>query len=187
MYNLKNAYQIVYDSLNIFFDEEKDNILSNISERSLVGQLSHRIKDIIKENYPKNPYHIDIEYNRKQEGKIKTIISKNGEDDFEEIKITCDLIIHTRGIKFNEDNFIAIEMKKNNRPDDEKNKDKYRLIALTKPKSSDDIWSSDGETHPEHVCGYLLGVYIEINIQRRNVIIEFYENGQKKSDRIYDL
>ncbi|MEJ5037688.1 hypothetical protein WH285_12200 [Acinetobacter johnsonii] len=187
MYTIENAYQIVYESLNIFFDEEKDNILSTISERSLVGQLSYRIKDIIKGNYPQTPYHVDIEYNRKQEGKIKTIISKNGKEDFEEIKITCDLIVHTRGMKFDEDNFIAIEMKKSNRPDDEKNKDKYRLIALTKPKSSDDIWSNDGETHPEHVCGYLLGVYIEINIQRRNVIIEFYENGVKKSDHVYDL
>lgn len=69
-------------------------------------------------------------------------------------------------------------MKKSDRTDEEKNKDRYRLIALTKPKNSQEVWSSNGLVHPENVCGYLLGIYIELNLKNENVILEFYEQGR---------
>lgn len=56
-------------------------------------------------------YFADAEYNRKQNGQIKTIIDEN----MEEVKVQCDLILHSRGKNVERDNLIAIEMKKSNR------------------------------------------------------------------------
>jgi hypothetical protein len=44
--------------------------------------------------------------------------------------------------------------------------------------SFDDIWSNDGTTRPEHVCEYLLGYFIELNIARRTYILQEFRNGK---------
>ncbi len=95
------------------------------------------------------------------------------------IRINCDLILHSRGIHPEQDNLIAIEMKKSNRPREEKERDYNRLIALTKD-SFDDIWSFDGHTLPEHVCRYILGVYYEVNIRRHMIIIRYFRKGEER-------
>ncbi len=51
---------------------------------------------------------------------------------------------------------------------------------MTKP-SYDDIWSNDGTTHPEHVCGYRLGVYIELNNKTRTALIDYFMGGERTS------
>ena len=55
----------------------------------------------------------------------------------------------------------------------EKENDKARLVALTKD-SYDGVWSFDGKTLPEHVCGYDLGIYYEIDSKNCLVYIEYY-------------
>lgn len=131
---------------------------------------------LVKTQYKK--YYVDIEYNRNQ-GRVKTIIS----DQFEAVTVNCDLIVHSRGEIIQQDNLLALEMKKANRPATEKNKDRNRLIALTK-SSYDGVWSNDGIALPEHVCGYILGIYYEINIRKNTIQIEYYCNGElfKKYD-----
>lgn len=99
------------------------------------------------------------------------------------ININCDVILHSRGNIIAQDNLIAMEMKKSNRPDEQKTSDKNRLRALTKD-SYDDIWSFDGDTLPKHVCGYIFGFYLEINIQDRECLFECYEKGVKTNDWI---
>jgi len=49
---------------------------------------------------------------------------------------------------------IAFERKKTDRPNQQKETDRKRLRALTK-ESHNGVWSADGETLPEHVCGYV--------------------------------
>jgi hypothetical protein len=95
----------------------------------------------------------------------------------EAIPINCDIIIHSRGEIIYQDNLIALEMKKSVNRESEKNKDKNRLIALTKDKF-DDVWSFDGTSFPEHVCRYGLGVYYEINAAARKVYLEYYMKGK---------
>lgn len=189
MYTLENAYNIIEYSLFNFFKEEKEHIFTNVSERNLVGQLSYRINNFVQYLNQKSTctYYVDIEYNRMQNDQTKVTFSRNRYQDYEPMVITTDLIVHTRGKGFDYDNFIAIEMKKSDRTRGEKDSDRRRLMALTTPKPNNITLSNDSETHPEYVCGYLLGVYIEINIQRKNVIIEFYENGEIKSDLFYNL
>ena len=142
-----------------------------VSERSICGEFKTHFEKFINENF--DGYYCDIEYNRNLNGQIKTIINEN----LEVINIQCDLIIHSRGEKVEQDNILALEMKKSSRPQEEKVKDKNRLIALTK-QTFGDTWSFDGVSLPEHVCRYILGIYYEIDEDDKTVLLEFYERGQ---------
>ncbi|MEX3743726.1 hypothetical protein [Lysinibacillus xylanilyticus] len=164
---------VIFESANSkFLSEQKNFILSGVSERSLCGELmKYLVEEVRKTKFHK--YHVDVEYNRNENRKIKTIMN----DREQIINITCDIIIHSRGENVIQDNLIAIEMKKSTNTISEKNKDRERLIALTKD-TFDNIWSYDGKTFPEHVCRYLLGVYYEINFDSRTISIEYYKKGE---------
>ncbi|MCG6191484.1 hypothetical protein [Maribellus maritimus] len=169
-------HQIFESSTDIFFVDELDNILNNVNERNLCGRLAIYMENLVKQNKISG-YYADPEYNRKQNGQVKTIL----DDEMNVVSINCDIILHSRGKIVAQDNLIAIEMKKSNRPEEEKLSDKKRLRALTKD-SYDDIWSFDGVTLPEHVCGYILGFYMEIDIKARSCLIECYQKGAKTHD-----
>ncbi|ELE1909268.1 hypothetical protein ACW0FU_004286 [Vibrio vulnificus] len=164
--------RIFHESLNDFFQREANNILSGVAERNLCSRLAMQLEPRAMMNGLAG-YYADTEYNRKQNGKVKTIL----DDDMQVVVINCDLILHSRGEIMGRDNLIAIEMKKSERPEAEKVSDRARLRTMTKP-SFDDIWSFDGETHPEHVCGYELGYFIEINRQNREYIVQKFAHGE---------
>jgi hypothetical protein len=86
-----------------FLNEEKNLILSGVSERTLCGTLMLYLNKEIRGSIF-HKYHVDVEYNR-NDGKIKTIIN-NAE---EIININCDLIVHSRGEIIEQDNLIALE------------------------------------------------------------------------------
>jgi hypothetical protein len=77
-------------------------------------------------------------------------------------------------------------MKKSDRPALDKQNDRIRLRALTKP-SYDDVWVNDGTGLPKYVCGYELGLYIELNVRNGEVIVEEFERGEPAGRRIYRL
>lgn len=154
-----------------FLKEQKEFILSGVSERSICGQLMLYLY-LEKNNTTFSSYYVDIEYNRNEGGKVKTI--KKSEETV--INITCDIILHSRGSNKQQDNLIAIEMKKSNQPNNDKNKDRERLMALTKDPD-DNIYSYDGETFPKDVCGYILGIFYDVDIKQRYVNIEYYQKG----------
>lgn len=163
-----------------FLLEEKELLLTDVSERGICARLMlHLQREIDKSIFYK--YYVDVEYNRNQ-GKVKTIMN----NEMKIIPITCDLIVHSRGEVVEQDNLLAIEMKKVNATIEDKQKDKERLIALTKT-SFDDIWSFDGKTLPEHVCGYLLGIYYEIDQYHNRICMEFYSEGVFLKKRYYTL
>ncbi|SHN45510.1 hypothetical protein [Chitinophaga sp. CF418] len=158
-------------SLTAFLSEEAESIQNNLGETHLTGCLVMRIRDL-RGQFELNEYFADPEYNRKQEGRIKTMMGNNHQI----IPIRPDLILHSRGKFIQDDNLIVIEMKKSNRPRDEKDKDRLRLQILTQ-QTYDDIWIIGNDSHPEHVCGYKLGVYIELINGTRSCIIEYYADG----------
>lgn len=168
----------LFEQANTAFLMADQSLFANqVSERTLCGALMLHIHDIIKQDISYADYHTDVEYNRNK-GSIKTVrktIRGSGE---EIIPINCDLILHSRGTHFEQDNLLAVEMKKSVRPSSEKNKDRERLIALTKD-SFDDIWAWDGKNLPEYVCRYVLGVYYEINYQHQKILIEYYRQGSR--------
>lgn len=164
-----------------FIHRNKELFRSNVAERTLCGSLKESIDCIKAESKYKN-YFADVEYNRKQNGKVKNIIN----NELEVIKINCDLILHSRGQNVKLDNLIAIEMKKSKRPLQEKIDDKNRLIALTKD-TYDDVWCYDGKTLPEHVCRYILGVYYEIDIKKKIIYLEYYRRGIVVDSKIINI
>ena len=177
----KNLLAFLRESFSVFFEKEIELILTGISERSLCCRLSVCMENL-KEKYKLENYYADTEYNRKQEGQVKTILNHKEEV----ISITCDLIFHSRGESVKNDNLIAVEMKKVNRLQEEKIKDKNRLKALTK-ENYDNVWSNDGKTHPEHVCGYIWGIYVEIDHIQRKFIFECYYKGNLFREEIGDF
>lgn len=155
-----------------FLKTDIELITSDVAERALCASLMCFLREKIQDT-PFQKYYVDTEYNRNQ-GKIKTVLNNN----LEVVVINCDLIIHSRGKIIEQDNLIALEMKKSSAPKADKESDKIRLTALTK-SSYDDVWSFDGVTLPKHVCGYVLGVYYEINRNLGKIKIEYYSQGKK--------
>jgi hypothetical protein len=159
------------ETVEEFFNRETQNLLNDVAERNLCSRLAMYLERN-RTKYELNGYYADTEYNRNQ-GKIKTIL----DDNTQVVSINCDLILHSRGEIVARDNLIAIEMKKSERPEEEKENDRVRLRALTKD-SYDDIWSLDGITLPKHVCGYEIGYFIEINRNKRKFIIQTFRKGE---------
>jgi len=173
-----------YNEIMHLFEQANNLLLRNdhvlfenqVSERTLCGALMLHIHDIIKDDHSYAGYYADVEYNRRK-GKrncdYKTIPTPNNNT----IRITCDLILHGRGKQSEQDNLLAIEMKKSTRTNREKNSDRERLKILT-----EDFYNNkqmvDTNILPEHVCGYVLGVYYEINYRRNMVLVEYYYKGE---------
>lgn len=158
-----------------FLERDKSLFINQVSERTLCGALMLHIDRILHDDRNLVGYYVDVEYNRNA-GAIKTICKTIKGPDMKVIRINCDLIVHSRGEIKKQDNLIAIEMKKSAAPKTRKDKDRDRLVALTKD-SFDDVWSFDGKSLPEHVCRYLLGVYYEIDFRKRLIHIEYYHKG----------
>lgn len=156
----------------VFLECEATNICQDVNERNLCGRMAVHLSYLLPE-YGLDSYYADTEYNRKQGGRIKTIMNEK----LETITINCDLILHSRGSSMIRDNLIAVEMKKSTRPGREKDKDRKRLCAMTLP-SYDGVWSADGVTHPEHVCGYMLGLFLDLDVVGRACVVEKYQGGE---------
>lgn len=179
---MKTYEEIVnlFESANtVFLSTDQSLFLNNVSERTFCGALMLHIHDIIKQNGSFTGYYADVEYNRNKGG-IKTICKTIRGAEEQVIPINCDLILHSRGENTEQDNLLAIEMKKSSRPEQEKERDKERLIALTKD-SFDDVWAWDGHNLPEHVCRYVLGVYYELDYRRKEIRIEYYKRGRQET------
>ena len=153
---------IFYRSFERFLTLERTNILNNVSERNLCHRLGFYLEEE-RRAARLDGYYVDAEYNRQQNGQIKTIV----DDEAHEISITCDLILHSRGENIRNDNLIAIAMKKSDQPKREKDEDRIRLRALTK-QSYDNVWFNDGITPPRYVCGYQLGPIYRAKCSQRS-------------------
>ena len=162
---------VFFKSFDKFLAKEVNNILHGTSERNLCARLAPLLEAEALEDGFKG-YYADVEYNRMQEGRVKTLF----DDRLRVVRITCDLILHSRGEIVEKDNLIALEMKRLEHSESEKAKDRDRLRALTK-QSYDGVWSADGKTLPEHVCGYSWGYFAELNAADRSFRIEEYLLG----------
>lgn len=167
----------LFERVNDVFLEGEQGLLRNqVSEQALCGRLMLHLNASIAQDESLSGYYADVEYNRSG-GSIKAIKKTIRGVNEQIISIKCDLILHSRGERPEQDNLIALEMKKSKRKKLKNQSDRDRLIALTKD-SFDDIWSYDGITLPEHVCRYVLGVYYEIIYDLNLILIEYYEKGE---------
>lgn len=162
--------QIFQRAFDEFLKRERANILNDIAERNLCGRLMIYLERA-KDAHGLANYLTDTEYNRKQD-EVKTIIDSHTHV----LIITCDLILHSRGT-LQRDNLIAIEMKKKHHKKADKNADRERLIALTMQNNVYAI----GQI-PEHVSGYELGLFIELDVSGAQFLIETYRGGEMVSE-----
>ncbi len=169
---------IFNDAFDLLIKCEGRILLEDVSERSTCGRLAHFIQVQLKSEGVMG-YYADTEYNRKQRGQVKTVINH----ELRVIPITADLIVHSRGaIAAPKDNLIAIEAKKAGRPEHEKENDINRLIAMTR-EPYNGVWNFE-DGHPEHVCGYAVGIFMEIRLQQNQVAFEYFKRGQKTKERL---
>jgi hypothetical protein len=177
-----NILEDIFDTANQSFLAKNNNLFENgVSERTLCGALMLELYKCILLSKFKD-YYVDVEYNRNAGSKLKTIKKTIMGLKEEIVTINCDLILHSRGENKSQDNLIAIEMKKSSRSKKEKDKDRTRLQCLTKD-SYDNIWASDGRTLPEHICRYILGIYYEVDLGKKKILIEYYYKGNKTSEK----
>lgn len=174
---MRHPELIFEDALDAFILSEGDSLLSGVSERNTCGRLSIYMERQLAADGVSG-YYADVEYNRKQNGQVKTIVNRREKV----VQITPDLIVHTRGEKLPpDDNLIAVEMKKTNRPEYEKDEDRARLQAMTRVPY-EKVWPWDG-SHPEHVCGYAVGVFVEIDVAKRRISLQFFKDGEQTNQK----
>jgi hypothetical protein len=156
--------EIFDEAFERFLQEERALLLNDASERAWCCRLAMKLEDSIRKRKMRG-YYADSEYNRNH-GDVKTIIGRHAEV----LNITTDIIVHSRGENFLHDNLIVIEMKKSSHPPEEKQKDRERLIVMTRPSMHENAL-------PKHVSGYELGVFVEIDTGAKHARIEIFENG----------
>lgn len=166
----------IFEKANALFIRKNDMLFkTQVSERTLCGALMIELHEVLKET-KYSDYFVDVEYNRNVGGTLKTLKKTIRGLDEQIVKINCDLIVHSRGQNVLCDNLIALEMKKSTGKQIDKDSDRNRLECLTK-SSKQDVWSYGGKVLPEHVCGYGLGVYYEVNFRRNTILVEYYKEG----------
>lgn len=150
---------------HLMFMRDFSEIKRDVSERSICANLKEMINCLLP-HYGFYGYYADVEYNRAGELDIKQTLI-NGVPD----NIVCDLIVHSRGEK-HKDNLLCVEMKKSYATKASKKDDKNRLSALTSHYLN---VAKDGK---QYVADYELGIFYEINLNKRVIIIEYYEDGK---------
>jgi hypothetical protein len=176
---MRERLRVVFDrSFESFLERETKNVLNGTAERNLCACWAPLLENTAVEAGFEG-YRGDADYNRMQDGRVKVMLV----DGLTEVSIVCDLILHSRGEIPACDNLVAIEMKRSTRPEQEKVSDRLRLRTLTR-SSYDGIWSTDGYTLPEYVCGYKLGYYLEFDVKGRFFLIEEYVDGEMVGNRV---
>ena len=168
--------EIIFENANERFIKKNTALFeAQVSERTLCGALMIELHEVLKDKKYYD-YFVDVEYNRNIGGILKTMKKTIRGPEEQIITINCDLIVHSRGQNVLQDNLIAVEMKKSTGKRIDKDKDRDRLECLTKSPNQN-VWSYGEKVLPEHVCGYGLGVYYEVNFRRETILLEYYSEG----------
>ena len=163
---IKNLKELFWAANRAFLENHVILLNRGLSERCLCGALMCELnRQLKKRNY--NKYYADIEFNR-DEDNIKCI-NYITDDGVSLKRIFTDIIVHSRG-KERIDNLIALEMKKSSAGQAEIDEDKARLRQLTKQNSYTSLCS----------YAYLLGIYYEINLDKKEIVIDFFNNGNRE-------
>ena len=179
--NREIAEKIFKEANQQFIEQDKRCILMDVAEINWCARLAYFLQ-VEADKQKKVKYYADAEYNRNAEydANQQEIYIKKAyiNDRWEIVDITCDLIVHSRGENLQQDNLIAIEMKKSSRPEEEKQKDRERLKYMTRNSYNGEGTNSQ-EKLPRYICRYALGVYYEVDIGNRKIYLEYYKEGRK--------
>ena len=123
---------IFREALDEFLACEFVLVRKNIHEQALCGRLA-RYVEVAKDNHGLGQYYVDVEYDRHGDRRKTIFNAKSGEP----INIVCDLLLHSRGEQ-EDDNLIAVEMKKTSGKAKDKQTDRERLQAHHAPNGDAD-------------------------------------------------
>lgn len=162
--NLKEMFLAANRS---FIENHASLLKRELSERCLCGALMCELNKQLEKNACNN-YYADIEFNRAFENTINNVKHLPDEEGTPK-RVFPDIIVHSRG-EVSLDNLIALEMKKSSASQEEIDDDKARLKHLTKMNTNTSFGSYE----------YILGIYYEINLDKEEIKIEFFYNGNRK-------
>jgi hypothetical protein len=151
------------EALETFVAREFALVRKNAHEQAMCHRLAWYVEHS-KNCHGLEQYWVDTEYNRHGDNVKRIRHAVTGEP----INIVCDLLLHSRG-ELPDDNLIAVEMKKEDGKESDKQSDRERLQALT-------IACPEGQ--PDHVCGYKLGYYVEVDVKAASLLVEEYRQGK---------
>ena len=160
---------IFREALDEFLAGEFALVRKDAHEQSLCGRLAIYM-DHAKDRHVLKPYYVDVEYNRRGEGRKSIRHPTTGEP----IDVVCDLLLNSRG-DLQDDNLIAVEMKKDYAKRADKQGDRERLQALTTPMPEG--------FEPDYFCGYQLGYYLEVDTETPPCLLGI---SGRKSDPAWD-
>lgn len=163
--NLENLKAMFLAANRSFIENHASLLKRELSERCLCGALMCELNKQLEKNACNN-YYADIEFNRAFENTINNVKDLPDEEGTPK-RVFPDIIVHSRG-KVTPDNLLALEMKKSTARREAKERDKNRLSLLT-------------SSYPYK---YKLGVYYEINFEEKQIIVEFYQDGENAEENI---
>lgn len=165
--NLRNLKWMFWEANRAFLENHASLLKRELSERCLCGALMYELNKQLEKNGCNN-YYADIEFNRAFENTINNVKHLPDEEGTPK-RVFPDIIVHSRG-EVGLDNLIALEMKKSIASQEEKDDDKARLKHLTKLNTNTSFGSYE----------YILGIYYEINLDKAEIKIEFFYDGNRK-------
>lgn len=165
--NYQKLKDLFWEANRAFIEKDLDLLYEDISERCLCGALLHELNKQLEKNDCNN-YYADVEFNRNK----KEIKQLHNDDGFVS-NILPDIIVHSRGKEIL-DNLLVLEMKKSSADHQDKENDRNRLRKMTKQNYNGNSYSYE----------YRLGIYYEINFEKKQILVEFYQDGENVEDKI---
>ena len=165
--NYQKLKDLFWEANRAFIEKDLDLLYEDISERCLCGALMHELNKQVEKNDCNN-YYADVEFNRNK----KRIKQLHNDDGFVS-NILPDIIVHSRGKEI-PDNLLVLEMKKSCANQQDKENDRNRLKKMTKQNCNGNSYSYE----------YRLGIYYEINFEKKQILVEFYQDGENVKENI---
>lgn len=162
--------ELFWKANEAFIKNNRVLLKRRLSERCLCGALMCELnKQLEKRKY--NKYYADVEFNRDVNDNVD-FIKKLPNDEGSIKKIFPDIIVHSRA-QLEPDNLLVFEMKRSSADKTNRYSDKSRLMNMTKLHGNKTAYS----------YGYLLGIYYEIAFDKRQILVEVYQDGEKLEEK----
>ena len=169
--NFDGLKELFWSDYKVFLKNQWRLIEGKLSERCLCGALMYELnKQLEIKGY--NDYYADVEFNKigKKEKCIKQLPDNEGALK----RIFIDIIVHSR-MQAKSDNLIALEMKMGRAKKLSRENDRERLMQLTK---------QDAIFNNRYIYRYELGIYYEIDLKNKEILVEFYQDGSKVEEKV---
>lgn len=166
--NKEIIFELLQQALVMFYNKEQRNLELDVHEichaHRLAIYLEQQIQEYDKTCYSKpfKDYSVDIEFNRTENGMVKKLEGDN---------IRCDILVHSKGANKDRENLLIVELKKENRDEEQ---DRTRVQRMVSP-------DSDNSNNP--IYDTLLGVVLKIGRTNNYSGTKYwYEDGIKEED-----